>query len=116
MLPNRVKLSTKSTDKFRYLKSKTGLTPNILARIAMMLALKEGSNLSNAGVADNDGQDLNKSVLFGDYEDVYDVMINQYMHDYDVDMNIQQTIVALIEVGVHKMGHLKSVEEIYKLS
>ena len=57
MLPNRIKLSTKSTDKFRYLKSKTGLTPNILARIAMMLALKEGSNLSNAGVADNDGQD-----------------------------------------------------------
>ncbi|PCH58862.1 MAG: hypothetical protein COC14_00065 [Burkholderiaceae bacterium] len=116
MLPNRVKLSTKSTDKFRYLKSKTGLTPNILARIAMMLALKEGSNLSNAGVADNDGQDLNKSVLFGEHEDVYDVMINQYLYEHDVDMDVQQAIVALIEVGVHKMGHLKSIEEIYKLT
>lgn len=115
MLPNRVKLSTKSTNKFKHLCGITGLRPNILARIAMMLSLKEGSNLSNAGVADNDGQDLNKSVLFGEHEEVYDVMINQYMNDCDVNMNVQQTIVALIEVGVHKMGHLKSIEDIYKL-
>ena len=55
MLPNRIKLSKKATDKLRYLKSKTGLTPNILSRIAIMLAIKEGGNLSNAGVGDING-------------------------------------------------------------
>ena len=46
MLPNRIKLSKNATDKLRYLKSKTGLTPNILSRIAIMLTIREGSDLS----------------------------------------------------------------------
>lgn len=115
MLPSRVKISQQSTDKLRYLKSQTGLTPNILARIAMMLAIKDSSGIENAGVSDGEGQEFNKSVLFGEHAEVYDVLINQYIHDQKIDMPIQHAIVSLIEVGVHKMGHLKSVEDIYKL-
>lgn len=115
MLPNRIRFSLKATDKLRYMKSKTGLTPNILARIAIMMALKESGNLSNAGVVDNDGQELNKSVLFGEYAGVYDVMIHQYLHDNKIKLPIQQAIAALVEVGVHKMGHIKKVEDIYSL-
>lgn len=115
MLPNRVKFSQKATDKLRYIKSKTGLTPNILSRIAIMLALKESGDLTNAGVSDNDGQELNKSVLFGEYADVYDVMIHQYIHDNEIDLSIQDSIAALVEVGVHKMGHVKQLEDLCHL-
>ena len=115
MLPNRVKFSQKSTDKLRYMKSKTGVTPNILSRIAIMMALKESGNLANAGVSDNDGQELNKSVLFGEYEDVYDVMIHQYVNDNNIDLSIQETIAALVEVGVHKMGHVRQLEDLCEL-
>ena len=113
MLPNRVKFSQKATDKLRMLKMRTGLTPNILARVAITLALKEKSDLSNAGVADNDGQELNKSVLFGEHADVYDVLIQQYIHDNQIVTPTQQVVSALVESGVHKMGHLKKVEDIY---
>ncbi len=109
MLPNRIKLSKTATDKLRSMKGQTGLTPNVLARIAIMLALKDGSSLNNAGVADSDGQELNKSVLFGEYENVYEVMINQYIYVNDIALPIQQTIASLVEMGIHKMGHVKEL-------
>lgn len=94
------------------LKMRTGLTPNILARIAIMLAIKESSDLLNAGVADSDGQELHKSVLFGEHVDVYDVLICQYIHDNNIDVPLHQAIAALVEIGIHKMGHIKKVEDV----
>jgi len=112
MLPNRVHLSQMATDKLRYMKSKTGLTPNILSRIAIMLAIREDGNLSNAGVKDSDGQELNQSVLFGDHIDTYDVLINQFIHDKNIDLEMPKVITALVEVGVFKMGHIKDISHI----
>ena len=116
MLPTRIKLSKKATDKLRYLKIQTGLTPNILSRVAIMLAIKEGGNLSNAGVGEMDGgQELNDSTLFGEHISLYDVIINQYIEDKKIGLSLTETIVALVEVGVHKMGHIKRVEQLCEL-
>lgn len=112
MLPNRVSLSQTATDKLRYLKQHTGLTPNILSRIAIMLAIREGSNLENAGVADYDGQVLSRDILFGDHSDTYNVLIHQYLHDKDIDIPVSQAITAMIEIGVFKMGHVKKVSDL----
>ncbi len=115
MIPNRVRLSKRATNKLQNMKVGTGLTPNILSRIAIMLAIKSSGSLNNAGVEDSDGQELNKVILFGDYIDVYEILIRQYMHDYSITMTPQQTIAALVEIGVHKMGHVKNISDIYKL-
>jgi DNA sulfur modification protein DndE len=115
MLPNRVKLSKTATDKLRNMKACTGLTPNILARIAIMLAIKDSSSLQNAGSTDGNGQELNKSVLFGDYADVYEVMIKQFAYDNNLNQPMQQIIASLVEVGVHKIGHVKSLSDLCEL-
>jgi len=115
MLPNRIRLSQKATSKLQYIKNNTGLTPNILSRIAIMLAIKEGGGLANAGVSDYEGQELDKSILFGEYTDVYDVMINQYIFDNNLDLPIKQIVTALVEIGVHKMGHIKQLSDVHKL-
>ncbi len=116
MIPARIKLSKQATDKLRYLKSKTGLTPNILSRIAIMLAIREGSNLSNAGIGDmNGGQELNDTTLFGEYIAVYDVLINQYISENKLSLSVADTIVAMIEIGIHKMGHIKQLEHLCEL-
>lgn len=116
MIPNRIKLSKKATDKLRYLKSQTGLTPNILSRLALMLAIKEGSDLSNACVGEIEGgQELNDTTLFGEYIFIYDVLINQYIHDKNLKLSTGETIVAMIEIGVHKMGHIKNLEQLCDL-
>lgn len=116
MLPNRIKLSKRATDKLRYLKTKTGLTPNILSRIAIMLTIREGSDLSNSGVGDMEGgQELNDTTLFGEHIYFYDILINQYIHDKKINLSVGETIVAMIEIGVYKMGHIKQVEELCNL-
>lgn len=115
MLPNRVRLSTKASQKMQYLKNQTGITPNILSRVAIMLAIREESNLSNAGVADFDGQVLDKSVLFGDHTDIYDVIINQFIHEQNIEGDTAKTIASLVEIGVHKMGHIKNLSNLCNL-
>lgn len=113
MLPNRIKLSKNATGKLRYLKSQTGLTPNILSRIAIMLAIKEGSDLSNAGVGEMEGgQELNDTTLFGEYIYIYDILINQYIHDKKLNLSVGDTIVSMVEIGLHKMGHIKNIEQL----
>ena len=116
MIPNRIKLSKKATDKLRFLKTKTGLTPNILSRIAIMLAIREGGDLSNAGVGNMDGgQELNDTTLFGEHIYLYDILINQYIHDKQLDLSVAETIVAMVEVGVFKMGHIRQLEQLCNL-
>jgi len=116
MIPNRIKLSKKATDKLRFLKTKTGLTPNILSRIAIMLAIKEGSDLSNAGVGEMEGgQELNDTTLFGEHIYIYDILINQYIYDQQLKLSVAETIVAMIEVGVFKMGHIRELEQLCDL-
>ena len=114
MLPNRIKLSKNSTDKFRYLKMSTGLTPNILARVAIMLSLRSGSSIINI-TPDTDGQELNKSVLFGDHEYVYEAMIKQFIHETKDTRPISQVISSLVEIGVYKMGHIKDLNALCEL-
>ena len=115
MLPNRVRLSTKATSKMQYMKSQTGITPNILSRFAIMLAIKDGTDLKNSELEDLEGQVLDKSVLFGDHMEVYDVLINQYIYDYSIELDLQKTIASLVEIGIHKMGHVRDLSDIYKL-
>lgn len=113
MLPNRIKLSKNATDKLRYLKTKTGLTPNILSRVAIMLAIRDGTDLSNSTVSDMEGgQELNDTTLFGEHIYLYDILINQYIHDKQLKLTVGETIVAMIEIGVYKMGHIKQIEEL----
>ncbi|MEW8256324.1 MAG: DndE family protein [Candidatus Thiodiazotropha taylori] len=115
-LPKSIKLSKMSTDKLRHMKSVIGVTPNVLARIAMMLSMEDGSSLKNSSVADNDGVDLKKDVLFGDHADIYEVLIRQYIYDKKIETTVSQTIVALVEAGVHKMGHVKTLSDLSRLT
>ena len=118
MLPNRIKLSQKATDKLRSMKAGTGLTPNVLSRIAIMLAIKDNNGLANVGIAELaelDGQELNQSVLFGEHILVYDVMINQFIHEHKLEIPVARVIALLVEIGIHKMGHVKKTEDLCHL-
>ena len=112
MLPNRVALSNNATGKLRYMKQNTGLTPNILSRIAIMKAIEAGGSIKNAGVGDTDGQVLSRDILFGDHAAVYDALIMQYVYENRIESTMQEVICALIEIGVHKMGHVKKIQDL----
>ena len=54
---NKLKISADATSKLRSVRQKTGVTPNLLCRAAIMLSLEEGP--ANAPAPDEEGQEFN---------------------------------------------------------
>ena len=115
-LPNRIKLSKKATDRLRMLRQRTGVTPNVLARVAIMKALEASTDLSNAGVNDADGQELNRDVLFGDLTSSFELLLQFYIEKNHIVEPTKDVVAALIEIGVHKIGHIKTISDLALLN
>lgn len=114
--PNKFKVSLAATDKLKYMKSKTSLTPNILCRFAIAIALKDSKGLGNASVSDLGGQEFNTPTLFGEHADLYEIMLRQFIHEHALEEDVVRCVASLIELGLHKMGHVRSLKEVVALA
>ncbi len=115
MFPTRIYLSKKTWDRLQYLQTKTLLTPNVIARIAISLALRD---IRTAAVNENQPEQthvINKDVLFGDHEKAYEALIRQFCKEQAIDSNIQDIIRSLIDNGLHKVGHIKTASDLKTL-
>jgi DNA sulfur modification protein DndE len=63
---NKLNISGDATSRLRSLRQRTGLTPNLLCRAAIMLSLEEGP-VGGGTTPDEDGQEFNAYTLTGDY-------------------------------------------------
>jgi DNA sulfur modification protein DndE len=63
---SKLRISSDATSKLRSLRQRTGLTPNLLCRIALMTSLEEGP-LSGTHVPDEEGSEFNAYTLTGEY-------------------------------------------------
>ena len=66
------------------IKSRTGLTPNLLARFAICISIKENS-IPNPSEYDKDGSMLEPSVLFGEYEQIYHGLMRHRLKKDNLD-------------------------------
>jgi len=73
----RLKTSKATADRLKQLQDTTRLTPNILARFAVCLALKESGPIL-ANVRDTGGVEFNRNTLTGSYDYVFKVLIAQH--------------------------------------
>ncbi len=112
MLPTRIQLSKKTWDRLQYLQTQTRLTPNVTARIAISMALRDIKTATINTSRPEQTHTINRDVLFGDHERVYEAMIRQFCHEQNVDADIQAIIRSLIDNGLHKLGHLKKFSDL----
>ena len=112
LIPSQIQLSSVASDKFRVLKMRTGLTPNILSRFAIMLAIDSNANVETAAVEDSSGQIIGMEVMCGENTLAYDCFLKDYIRLNSIQLDIKKIIPALIEIGAHKMGHIKSIEDL----
>ena len=98
---NRIKLSNRSQQLLASMKKKTGLTPNILARFALCMSIKEKS-IPNPDEFDERGSELSPAVLFGEHEQTYHtLMINRLDNDkLDYEKYLNTMVRAHINRGV----------------
>ena len=115
MIPNRIRVSRHATTRLTFLKSQTGLTPNILSRIAFMLAIRDMRKVPKL-IEDTSGQEFNAPTLFGEYQEIYGLLLTKYFHETEDTEDPNTLISNLIENGLHKMGHIRSLEDVVRLN
>lgn len=115
MFPTRIYLSKKAWDRLQYLQTKTRLTPNVMARIAISLALRDIRTASINESKPEQTHVINRDVLFGDHEKLYEALIRQFNAEQAVKADIQNVVRSLIDSGLHKMGHIKNITDLKTL-
>ncbi len=120
---NRIKISSRSQRIFGEIKSHTGLTPNILARFAICMSLKEKS-IPNPAEYNEDGSELAPNVLFGEYEEIYLALIlNRLKQDQlgpedklGHEDNLNKMMRAHLNRGAIALGpRIKDLSDFYEL-
>ena len=114
-LPNEVVLSTKVTFKFSYIKKNTGITPNIMARFAILKALAINPKPMNLELPESLQQKIPTDVAFGEYQDVFNFGIKEYIENHSYAGDIKELITNLIETGSYKIGNIKKFQDLETL-
>ena len=114
MIPHRVRVSEQATARLKYLKSKTGLTPNILSRFAFLLSARDLRRVTR-GTVDLAGQEFLAPTLFGEHQELYDLLLVRYVEQTGDDREPAAVIANHIENGLHKMGHVRRLEDVVDL-
>jgi len=112
MFATRINLSKRTWDRLQYLQTKTRLTPNVIARTAITVALRDIRSATINETKPADTHVINRDVLFGEHERVYEALIRQFCHEQCIQADVQDIIRSLIDEGLHKLGHIKSFSDI----
>jgi len=112
MFPTRIQLSKRTWDRLQYLQTKTRLTPNVLARAAIALALRDTRTANINGTKPDQVHVINRDVLFGDQEKAYEALVRQFCSEQKTDSDLQSIIRSLVDSGLHKMGHVKRLSDL----
>ena len=98
MLPNRIHTSKSAQDLMSLLKQRTGVTPNLIARLAIAKSIESGFDYRTVS-PDNDGQELNMSVLFGDLASYYEHLLIE-SHGIHEASDISKALIAHVDNGL----------------
>ena len=109
-LPSRVRVSEAVSNHLAYLKSKTQLTPNILARIALTISLN--SNFDHRHLSPVcDGLEFNLSTLLGDQTLTYELLLLSESGASSVE-ELTMALVSHIENGIAYLRQVKSLTDV----
>ena len=106
MIPDRMKISKKSSEIVTSLKGKLGMNPNILCRIALALSI-ENDDKKIPATENSSGLEFTKSTLFGDTSLIFEmILLKQYG---EIEKNgLVNVINQHIESGLKKINSHKS--------
>ena len=114
---NLITVSTRSTNILSALRRDTGLTPNISARFAICMSLKDRS-VPNPDEFNKGGSKLEPDVLFGKHEQIYlALMLNRLKVDrLDPESYLNKMTRAHLNRGVIALGpRINDLSNFYEL-
>lgn len=114
---NKIKVTEKADNQLRQLKSKTGLTPNLLCRIGFCLSLNEAA-IPNPEDYPEDGKEFNRYTLTGQWDGIFMALLRQRLHNdgLDLEENFEPQFRAHLNRGVFRLfQRSKSLADIARL-
>lgn len=114
---NRIRISQDTTRRLQMLKGKTGLTPNILLRLAFCFSLND-SKIPNPAEYDQEGQELNRFTLTGEWDTFFmGLMKERCIADgLDLEKDLLPQFRAHLNRGVFGIyGRIKDIGDVENL-
>lgn len=110
MLPNRICISKTASEQLKLLKARTGITPNILARMALVRSIKEKFDYTLKEVA-SDGLEFQMSSLLGEYALLYEKLLME-LHAIPDHHELSKALAAHIENGLSYIKNVKDLKDL----
>lgn len=114
MLPKRLRISKGATDNLKMLKGRTGLTPNLICRMALLLSLEDGPKGGLRNVEDL-GSEFNSPTLFGEFAFLFESLIRQVHGELDT-RQCAAVIVSHIDDGLERLRKSRSLSDLVQHS
>jgi len=114
---SRIITSSRTAKYLGDIKARTGLTPNILARFAICLSIKEQS-IPNPDEYNQNGSEITSNVLFGEHEPIFHaLMINRLKQDkLDPEIYLNKMTRAHLNRGAIALyPRIKDLSDFYEL-
>ena len=89
---SKLRISLDATSKLRALRQRTGLTPNLLCRIALMMSLEEGP-IGGAPIPDEDGSEFNAYTLTGEYGAMFAALLRSVEESADAGGSLDDNVI-----------------------
>lgn len=110
MLPKRMYISKSATETLKMFKGRTGLTPNVACRLALMVSLEEGK-LGGSKKGDVSGSEFNAATLFGEHATAIEALLRQ-VHGALDPKQAAAVIASHIDHGLERLRRARSIEEL----
>lgn len=114
---NRVRVSQRSQALLSNVKAKTGLTPNIAARFAICLSLRDPS-IPNPDEFDEKGMEFHPNVLFGEHDRFFLALMLDRLHrdKLDPQLYLQRQLRAHLNRGtIALFTRIHDLSDFYEL-
>lgn len=98
---SKLKISTDATSRLRSLRQRTGLTPNLLCRLAVMLSLEEGP-LGEMPLPDEEGMEFNAYTLTGDYNSLIGAMLRFVEQSAAAEPLSEEDVLVRFRAHIHR--------------
>lgn len=97
----KLKISGDAESRLRSLRQRTGLTPNLLCRMAIMLSLEEGA-VGTGSITDEGGNEFNAYTLTGDHDSLIFAMLRLVEEDAVGRRLPDEELLARLRAHIHR--------------
>lgn len=97
----RLRFSKEADTWLRVLKSRTGITPNLLCRMAFCISLEEPGTPDVSKCLEDSDREINRYTLLGEYDEAFVALLRQWLRGREqVEASLDKLFAAHVHRGI----------------